>query len=174
MSGAGAGLHGRRFNRRGTDTLYLSTSLEAAFHEVRQGRTIVEPHTLVSYRTNCQNIVDLRTEHERKAHSAPVTDLACAWSSIVAGGGKPPSWLIADKPMVDHDGLLAPSFATGAARRRRGQALQSGSLEVDWVLGNESRGLRSARPTAEGSGILADALERGGATISYMEPEPAA
>jgi RES domain-containing protein len=69
LSGVGAGLHGRRFNRRATDTLYLSTSLEAAFHEVRQGRTIVEPHTLVCYRTNCQNIVDLRTEDGRKAHS---------------------------------------------------------------------------------------------------------
>jgi RES domain-containing protein len=113
LSGAGAGRYGRRFNRRGTDTLYLSTGLETAFHEVRQGRTIVEPHTLVCYRTSCRNIADLRTANDQERLSVSLSELGCAWSLIISVGGTPPSWEISERLMSDHDGLLVPSFAEG-------------------------------------------------------------
>jgi RES domain-containing protein len=111
-SGAGAAIHGGRFNRKGVNALYLALTLEGAFHEVLQGFVRkFEPLTMCSYEVDCDDIADLRTESGRKAHNVEFEALSGAWKGV----GNPPSWGVADRLANEgFAGIIVPSFAVGA------------------------------------------------------------
>lgn len=122
ISGAGAAIHGGRFNPAGVEALYLSLSIAGAFVEISQGfAEKFKPCTMVCYDVDCEDIADLRTPASRKKHGVALDDMACAWFALKAGNRKPPSWRVAERLMTaGFAGLLTPSFAHGAdpARHR--------------------------------------------------------
>jgi RES domain-containing protein len=115
-SGAGAAIHGGRFNPKGVEALYLALTLEGAFLEINQGFALkFAPCTMCSYDVDCNDLADLRTEDGRQQHSVNFNDLACAWFSLAAAGTAPPSWQVARRLMDEgFAGVLVPSFAVGA------------------------------------------------------------
>lgn len=116
MSGAGAAIHGARFNPSGVEALYLGLSIIAAVNEASQGLAFkIHPCVLCCYDVDCDDIADLRTEAGRVAHRVRLADMACAWFAFLSGGKEPPSWNIARKLIAaGHAGILVPSFAPGA------------------------------------------------------------
>lgn len=116
ISGAGAAIHGGRFNPQGIEALYLSLTPMAAIKEASQGFAFkIEPSVLCSYDVDCDDIADLRTDAGCRAHAVEPTDLACAWFAVAAAGREPASWQIARKLVAEGEaGILVPSFAPGA------------------------------------------------------------
>jgi RES domain-containing protein len=116
MSGAGAAVHGGRFNPKGMDALYLSLTIMTAIGEASQGFAFkIEPYVLCSYEVDCADIADLRTDAGRVAHAVEYDDLACAWLADVTGGKEPRSCRLSRRLIADgHAGALVPSFAPGA------------------------------------------------------------
>jgi RES domain-containing protein len=117
LSGDGAAVHGGRFNPKGTPALYLSLDPMTAIKEAAQGFAHkFEPYVLCAYEIDCENVIALRDDAERKAAKVDIDDLACPWFAEAAAGRQPASWRLARKLIVDGAaGLLAPSFARGAA-----------------------------------------------------------
>jgi len=115
-SGAGAAIHGGRFNPKGVEALYVALTLEGAFLEINQGFALkFAPCTMCSYDVDCDNLADLRTESGRQVHSVDFNDMACAWFSLAAAGTVPPSCQVAQRLMEEgFAGMLVPSFAVGA------------------------------------------------------------
>ena len=116
LSGAGAALRGARFNAKGIPALYLGVTLETAILEANQGFAHkIDPCTLCSYDVDCDDIADLRDEASRKYLGVALGDMACAWSSDLAGGLTPPSWTLANLMIAKGlAGILVPSFANRA------------------------------------------------------------
>jgi RES domain-containing protein len=110
-SGAGAAIHGGRFNPKGVEALYVALTLEGAFLEINQGFALkFAPCTMCSYDVDCDNLADLRTESGRQVHSVDFNDMACAWFSLAAAGTVPPSWQVAQRLMEEgFAGMLVPS-----------------------------------------------------------------
>jgi RES domain-containing protein len=117
LSGAGAAIHGGRFNPRGVEALYLSLNILTAVNEANQGFAFkILPCVLCSYDVDCDDIADLRTEQSRTGHHVRWEEMACAWFSFVANRLEPPSWSVAKTLIAaGHAGVLVPSFAPGAA-----------------------------------------------------------
>lgn len=117
-SGAGAAIHGGRFNPKGVEALYVALTLEGAFLEISQGFALkFAPCTMCSYDVDCDDLADLRTEAGRQVHSVDFNDMACAWFSLAAAGTVPPSWQVAQRLMGEgFAGVLVPSFAVGTRR----------------------------------------------------------
>lgn len=115
LSGAGAAIHGGRFNPQGMAALYLSLSIMTAVREANQGLAFkIDPCVLCSYEVDCEDIADLRTEAGRAADGVALSDMACGWFSHIAAGMNPPSWAVARRLIgVGHAGMLVPSFAPG-------------------------------------------------------------
>ena len=68
LSGAGAAIHGGRFNPKGMPALYLSLSIDGAVTEAAQGFAgKLEPLTICLYEVDCDDIVDLSTAESREA-----------------------------------------------------------------------------------------------------------
>lgn len=118
LSGAGTAIRGARFNPRGVPALYLALTIMTAVKEINQGfAQKIEPCVLCSYDVDCEDIVDLRTEEDRKAAGVPFDDMACAWFLDIAQGREPPSWRAAKKFIeAGSAGVLVPSFAPGATQ----------------------------------------------------------
>ena len=116
LSGDGAKAKGGRFNPIGTPALYLSLTLEGMFLEMGHGFAHrFDPLTVCSYDVDVDDVVDLRTEHDRKAAGVVLADLACAWALDRANGREPASWRIAERLIRNGAaGVLVPSFAIGA------------------------------------------------------------
>ncbi|QGM47205.1 RES family NAD+ phosphorylase [Methylocystis heyeri] len=116
LSGAGAAMRGARFNPKGAPALYLALTIMTAVKEINQGFAHkIEPCVLCSYDVDCEDVLDLRSEEDRKAASASLEDMACAWFSDISQGREPPSWRIARQSMkAGAAGILVPSFAPGA------------------------------------------------------------
>jgi RES domain-containing protein len=115
-SGAGAAIHGGRFNPKGVEALYLALNVETAFVEISQGfADKFKPTMLISYDVDCDDIVDLRTEAKRRRADVKLADMACAWFSDIGAGREPPSWTIGRR-LIDRGtaGIMVPSFAGGA------------------------------------------------------------
>lgn len=119
-SGAGAAIHGGRFNPKGVEALYLALNVETAFLEISQGfAEKFRPAMLISYEVDCDSIVDLRTEADRRSARISHTDMACAWFAEAAAGREPASWAIARR-LIERgaSGILVPSFAVAAEPAR--------------------------------------------------------
>src|SRR5437763_15264850 len=116
LSGAGAALKGRRFNWRGLATLYLSHDFTTVFREVSGGFAHrLTPYVLCSYDVDCEDIADLRTDHDRAALGLELGDLACAWGDALVAGRAPPSCGVPRHVMAGpHARILLPSFAHAA------------------------------------------------------------
>jgi RES domain-containing protein len=116
LSGAGAAIRGARFNPKGAPALYLALTIMTAVKEINQGFAHkIEPCVLCSYEVDCEDVIDLRTEADRKAAGASLEDMACAWFSDISQGREPSSWRIARQYMQSGAaGVLVPSFAPGA------------------------------------------------------------
>lgn len=116
LSGEGARQNGGRFNASGVPALYLSTSVDGCISEATQGlRARIKPLTLVSYDVDTANIADLTDGAVRRRLDAPLYRMACPWIADRAAGRRPASWALTDRLRQDHNGILVPSFAPGAA-----------------------------------------------------------
>ena len=120
-SGAGAALHGGRFNRRGLACLYTSCTPETAWLEAQQGFPFkAQPMTLCAYEVDCAHVLDLGDAAGRRAAGIDLETLACPWEAILLEGGEPPTWTLADT--LRESGIAAivvPSFADRAGARDR-------------------------------------------------------
>jgi RES domain-containing protein len=116
LSGAGAAIHGGRFNPRGVQALYLARDAMTAVKEANQGFAHkIEPCVLCSYDVDCEDIVDLLTDEARARAGVAREEIAGAWFGEHAASGEPPSQRLARRLVAGGAaGLLAPSFAPGA------------------------------------------------------------
>ena len=73
-----------------------------------------EPLVLCTYEINCEDVVDLRAEADRRLVGVEGEDMACAWFTEAAGGREPPSWRLARRLIAGAAGLVAPSYAATA------------------------------------------------------------
>ncbi len=80
----------------------------------RRGK-LIPPYTSCSYKIDCTDIIDLRTDINCVAWGIDPSDIGCDWRSSLASGCEPPSWHIARRLISEgHAGLLVRSFASGA------------------------------------------------------------
>lgn len=116
LSGDGAAVHGGRFNPKGAPALYLALDPMTALKEAAQGFAHkFEPCVLCTYEIDCDDVVDLRGEKERRAAGVAMDDMASPWFAEAAAGREPASWRLA-RTLIARGaaGLLAPSFVRGA------------------------------------------------------------
>ena len=115
-SGAGAAVHGGRFNRAGVPALYTSLRFETAWLEAQQGFPFkAQAMTLCGYAADCADLADLTDPRTREELGVQMADLGCGWSGLADRGLVPPSWAVADRLMAaGMAGILVPSFACGA------------------------------------------------------------
>jgi RES domain-containing protein len=109
-------VHGGRFNPKGTPALYVALDPMTAIKEAAQGfARKFEPCVLCKYEIDCEDVVDLRGEKERRGAKTSLEDMACAWFADAAAGREPASWRLARSLIAgDAAGLIAQSFVTGA------------------------------------------------------------
>jgi RES domain-containing protein len=119
LSGEGASLHGGRFNPKGIPALYTSLRLETAWLEAQQAFPFkAQPMTLVGYRVDCSDMVDLTDPDTRSAVGVTQADLGCAWEDLASRGLTPPTWALALRLIAQGAaGVLVPSFAAGASEQ---------------------------------------------------------
>ncbi len=116
LSGAGAAVHGGRFNPKGAPALYLALDPITAIKEASQGfARKFEPCVLCTYDVDCEDVVDLRTTTARKAAGVDEEEMACPWFAEAAAGRIPASWRLANRLIAAAAaGLLAPSYVRRA------------------------------------------------------------
>lgn len=114
-SGAGAAIHGGRFNPKDVEALYLATSPEGAFIEATQGLAYkFNPLTLCAYEVDCTDIVDLSTADACASERIDPEDLAAPWALDIMEKRTPASWRVYETMGASAAGILVPSFAKGA------------------------------------------------------------
>jgi RES domain-containing protein len=115
LSGAGARLHGGRFNSKGMPALYASQRIETAWLEAQQGFAFkAQPMTLCAYEVDCADIIDLTQGAELVRLGIDAADLSCGWEDHASRGQVPPTWSLAQRLLADGAaGALVPSFAPG-------------------------------------------------------------
>lgn len=113
LSGVGAAIHGGRFNRKGTQALYLALTLEGAIREASQGFAFrIPPLTIVEYEVDCADLLDLREEAVRREAGITGSDLASPWALDIAEGRVPLSWRASDRlHAAGAAGIVVRSFA---------------------------------------------------------------
>jgi RES domain-containing protein len=116
LSGAGAALHGGRFNRPGREALYVSTALETAIREAAHRLSgKLDPLTLVSYEADIADVVDLTSPASRRAAGVSEDIVAEGWKLKIARGLPVLGWQLAERFVAEGaSGILVPSFAHGA------------------------------------------------------------
>jgi RES domain-containing protein len=115
LSGEGAKIAGGRFNPVGVLALYLAATIDTMIVEMTHGFAHrMEPLTVVNYDVDVADIVDLRTDANRRKAHVELADLSCAWRLDLASGREPASWRIANRVRRTAAGILVPSFANGA------------------------------------------------------------
>lgn len=115
-SGIGAARFGGRFNRPGVEALYTSFRYQTAWLEVQQGFPYkAQPLTICQYDVDCEDIVDLSDDNERRRWGVSWAALSCPWEDLADQGLTPPSWVLADRLIAEGvSGLIVPSFAARA------------------------------------------------------------
>jgi RES domain-containing protein len=130
-SGDGPAIRGARFNPKGVPALYLSTSANGAIAEATQGFAHrFHPLTLCSFDADCAGIIDLSTDAARAGAGVALEDMACAWMDEISSGRKPASWSVHARFGKEAAGVLAPSFAHGAAAGNTNLALWKWGAEL--------------------------------------------
>lgn len=124
-SGAGAAIHGGRFNPKGMAALYLTLTIEGMFAEVSHGFAHrFPPLTVVTYDVDCAELLDLTTEAGRQAAGTDLATLGCAWMLDRAEGRTPPTWTLTKRLIAaGAAGVVVPSFAMGATEGMRNLVL---------------------------------------------------
>ena len=70
---------------------------------------------LCTYEIDCEDVIALRDDEERRAAGVGMDELACPWFAEAAAGRQPASWRLARKLIANGAaGLLAPSLVRGA------------------------------------------------------------
>jgi len=117
LSGAGAKIHGGRFNRPGNNSLYTSLDPTTAWMEAQQGFPFKpQPMTLVAYQVDCDDIADLNDSKVQRILGCSPVELGCAWEDMADQNQEPPTWLLADRLQANGvAGLLVRSFAPGCS-----------------------------------------------------------
>lgn len=115
LSGAGAALHGGRFNARGTPALYTSLAVLTALREANQVGSL-QPTTLVSYDAEVDPVFDTRDTAALSARGFDADALADAgWRDRMRMDGEAPTQALARRLAAEgFHGLLVRSFARGA------------------------------------------------------------
>lgn len=115
LSGAGAALHGGRFNPKGTPALYTSLSVMTALREANQAGSL-QPTTLVSYEAEIGCVFDTADADALAACGFDVGSLADpGWRDRMKAAGEAPTQTLARRLAAEgFHGLLVRSFARGA------------------------------------------------------------
>lgn len=110
LSGAGAALHGGRFNAPGIVALYISEDYITAISEYEQELGI-RPGTLCAYDVNVKGVVDLIDPEVQTICDVNAAVLACAWKEIwLVQKQRPPTWDLAARLIADDcAGVRVPS-----------------------------------------------------------------
>lgn len=114
-SGEGAARQGGRFNPPGAPALYTALTPKTAWTEAQQGFPFkAQPMTLVAYRVDCAQVIDLHDAQVLAGLGITAETLACPWEDLASRGGVPPTWQLAERLIRDGcTGVLVPSFAPG-------------------------------------------------------------
>ena len=100
-----------RYSSPEQPTLYLSVSpegIEAAM--IAHERPDTPPREVLAFEVQADRIFDLRDEHRCSAVGINPAEAAAPWQDIVAKGGEPPSWRVAERlRSLGANGLIDPS-----------------------------------------------------------------
>lgn len=78
----------------------------------------MQPLTIVQYKLDCDDIVDLTDPAERREWSVRPGVLRCPWEWLSGTGQTVPSWELADRLRQEGvAGIIVPSYAPGAGMR---------------------------------------------------------
>ena len=73
------------------------------------------PLTVCSYEVDVDDIIDLRTDRDRRHVGVDLGDMSCAWANDRADSREPASWRVARRLIAaGAAGIVVPSFANGA------------------------------------------------------------
>ncbi|GHU04814.1 hypothetical protein FACS1894158_05910 [Betaproteobacteria bacterium] len=111
LSGAGAALKGGRFNREGTEALYLSLDEMTALREYQQTSSFLPPCTICSYTVTLRHLVDLRQLRQGEPWDELWHDWREDWRHLKFDLHiEPPTWVLADMVLAHgYTGILFPS-----------------------------------------------------------------
>lgn len=125
LSGKGAALNGGRFNRRGRLALYTALTVIGAVDEANQAGRPFEPVTLVSYDGEIGPCLDGTDPVHLAAHGlTPALIAADDWRlQMRAKGASGAQEACESLIALGYHGLIAPSFAPGAAPQARNLVL---------------------------------------------------
>jgi len=116
LSGAGARLHGGRFNRRSVPAFYASLDVLVAVREASPLGAPFHPVTLCQYRVDCEGIFDTGDPKAMRRERVTRNELDCpSWNQEMLEGKVPASQQLADRLVAKgYVGMLVRSFAHGA------------------------------------------------------------
>lgn len=110
LSGAGAAMHGGRFNRPGLEALYLAREAVTALAEFKQDNTFLSPGTICQYAASELRVVDI-TAGYASGWDALWQDHDCDWRELLFNQRvQPPTWDMGDEAILAGcAGILFPS-----------------------------------------------------------------
>jgi RES domain-containing protein len=80
--------------------------------------------TMVAYRVDCDNIVDLTDPQLLKSLDVTEAMLGCAWEDLACQKHQPPTWQLADRLQADgFFGAKVRSFAPGCSAQHQNLVL---------------------------------------------------
>lgn len=115
LSGAGAALHGGRFNKVGRAALYVTLNIKTAILEINQVGTL-QPTTLVSYQADVHDIFDATNRAQLEKHKLSADVLASTtWRDEMYATGLAQTQSIAEDLIAQgYRAIKVPSCARGA------------------------------------------------------------
>lgn len=125
LSGKGAALNGGRFNKRGRPALYTAFTAIGAVDEANQAGRPFEPVTLVAYEGEIGPCLDATLPLHLAAHGLTAAMIAADdWRLQMRSRGTSDAQEACERLIaLGYHGLIAPSFAPGAAAGARNLVL---------------------------------------------------